>query len=78
MSFLFQHYLSKFLRKWFGYDLDTGVVRRAFRPVLLPTWRVDLSMDGKGLIEDTEFQLSSECRHIRRLSELLAWLVLCA
>ncbi|KAK4048727.1 hypothetical protein OIO90_005720 [Microbotryomycetes sp. JL221] len=54
---MLSHLVSRFAA-WLGFRIDTGVQRVAFQPILLPTWRVDLAMQGKGLLaEDTEFHL---------------------
>ncbi|GAA5878432.1 hypothetical protein JCM1840_002582 [Sporobolomyces johnsonii] len=39
----------------FGYD--SGVEHLAFRPVLLPVWKVDLSLEGKAVIDEMQYDL---------------------
>ncbi|GAA5915860.1 hypothetical protein JCM5296_000201 [Sporobolomyces johnsonii] len=45
---------APFLRR-FGYD--SGVEHLAFRPVLLPVWKVDLSLEGKAVIDEMQYDL---------------------
>lgn len=64
LNIVFRLLVSRFLRRFLGINWDTGVKRLAFRAVLLPTWRVDLAMKGRGLIgeEATQMELNSEYR----------------
>ncbi|GAA5885369.1 hypothetical protein JCM16303_006021 [Sporobolomyces ruberrimus] len=42
VSVVFAHLLSRTLKKWFGFSpaiLDSGIVERAFKMVLLPVWK---------------------------------------
>ncbi|GAA5880671.1 hypothetical protein JCM1840_005167, partial [Sporobolomyces johnsonii] len=48
--------LSRILRP-FGVSYDSGVEQLAFRPVLLPVWKVDLAMTGKALVDETQYNL---------------------
>ncbi|KAM0792156.1 hypothetical protein ACM66B_004854 [Microbotryomycetes sp. NB124-2] len=58
LSSMLSHFFARF-GAWLGFNnIQTGVKRVAFKPVLLPTWRVDLAMQGKALLaEDIEFSL---------------------
>ncbi|KAK4053675.1 hypothetical protein OIV83_001331 [Microbotryomycetes sp. JL201] len=57
LSTMLSHMFARF-GAWLGFNIQTGVRRLAFKPVLLPTWRVDLAMQGKALLaEDVEFSL---------------------
>ncbi|GAA5826139.1 hypothetical protein JCM5353_008399 [Sporobolomyces roseus] len=61
VSVIFAHLLSRFCKRWFGFSpavLDSGIVEKAFRMVLVPVWKVDLVMRGKALLEDTELDLN--------------------
>jgi len=63
VNVVFTHLLSRFFKKWFGLSLpflDSGIVERAFKMVLLPVWKVDLVMRGKALLQDTELDLNSK------------------
>ncbi|GAA5971360.1 hypothetical protein JCM21900_001463 [Sporobolomyces salmonicolor] len=57
VSSVFALLVSRFLRR-FGYEFDTGVEQLAFKPLLLPTWKVDIAMKGKALLDDTELNLT--------------------
>ncbi|GAA5976912.1 hypothetical protein JCM11641_002194 [Rhodosporidiobolus odoratus] len=65
ISYVFRLLLARFFRKWFGMDteamggfFDTGVKRIAFKPVLLPVWKVDVAMQGKALLDQSELSLN--------------------
>lgn len=59
---VFRLLASRFLRRWFGFSLDNEIRRIAFTPLLVPVWKVDLSLKGKALVGDIEMQLNSPCR----------------
>ncbi|GAA5867544.1 hypothetical protein JCM8547_001214 [Rhodosporidiobolus lusitaniae] len=55
--------LARFFHRFFGVSLDsgffhTGVKRVAFKPVLLPIWKLDLAVKGKALLDQAEMQLN--------------------
>ncbi|GAA5933099.1 uncharacterized protein JCM15063_002296 [Sporobolomyces koalae] len=63
VSTVFAHLFSRFCQRWFGFSpavLDSGIVEKAFKMVLVPVWKVDLVMRGKALLEDTELDLNSK------------------
>ncbi|TNY19898.1 hypothetical protein DMC30DRAFT_447514 [Rhodotorula diobovata] len=55
---VFRLLASRFLRRWFGFSLDNEIRRIAFTPLLVPVWKVDLSLKGKALVGDIEMQLN--------------------
>lgn len=62
VSIVLSHLLSRFFKKWFNYSpavFDSGIVKKAFKMVLLPVWKIDLVMRGKALLQDTELDLNS-------------------
>ncbi|GAA5990744.1 hypothetical protein JCM5350_007351 [Sporobolomyces pararoseus] len=61
VSIVLSHLLSRFFKKWFNYSpavFDSGIVKKAFKMVLLPVWKIDLVMRGKALLQDTELDLN--------------------
>ncbi|GAA6016968.1 hypothetical protein JCM10207_007865 [Rhodosporidiobolus poonsookiae] len=65
IGYVFRLLLARFFHKWFGVSpqaaggfFDTGVKRIAFRPVLVPLWKVDLAMKGRALLEQSELALN--------------------
>ncbi|GAA6043412.1 hypothetical protein JCM8097_008578 [Rhodosporidiobolus ruineniae] len=64
ISHVLRLFLARFFSK-FGLSPDalggffhTGVNRIAFRPLLLPVWKVDLALKGKALLDQAEMQLN--------------------
>ncbi|GAA6056316.1 hypothetical protein JCM3770_000666 [Rhodotorula araucariae] len=55
---VFRLLVSRFLRRWFGFNLDTEIRRIAFTPLLVPVWKVDLAMKGKAVVGDVQMQLN--------------------
>lgn len=50
---------SRFLKRWgLGGGQAGGAQQLAMRALLLPTWRVDIALKGKGLIGDSQMHLS--------------------
>lgn len=46
----------------FGYDLDAGFKRVAFKAFLLPTWQMDVALEGPGEVKEkqVDVQVSAE------------------
>lgn len=59
VSHVFRLVVSRFLRRWFGFDLGHDVRQIAFKPLLVPVWKVDLAMKGKAVVGDVEMELNS-------------------
>lgn len=51
--------IARFLRK-LGIEYELPVRRIAVRPLLLPTWRVDLRMGARGVLGEAEMQFQRE------------------
>ncbi|GJN88766.1 hypothetical protein Rhopal_001735-T1 [Rhodotorula paludigena] len=58
VSHVFRLVVSRFLRRWFGFDLGHDVRQIAFKPLLVPVWKVDLAMKGKAVVGDVEMELN--------------------
>ncbi|GAA6000816.1 uncharacterized protein JCM10292_006442 [Rhodotorula paludigena] len=59
VSHVFRLVVSRFLRRWFGFDLGHDVRQIAFKPLLVPVWKVDLAMKGKAVVGDVEMELNT-------------------
>ncbi|GAA5840392.1 hypothetical protein JCM11251_006548 [Rhodosporidiobolus azoricus] len=65
ISYVLRLVLARFFQRFFGISPDafggffhTGVKRVAFKPLLVPVWKVDLAVKGKALLDQCELSLS--------------------
>ncbi|GAA5917675.1 hypothetical protein JCM6882_008319 [Rhodosporidiobolus microsporus] len=64
VTYVLRLLLARFFQRFFGVSPEafggffhTGVRRIAFKPLLLPVWKVDLAMQGKALLDQCEMSL---------------------
>lgn len=48
---------SRFARAFLGMEVELPAEMVAFKPLLVPTWRVDLCLTGRGMLEEVEMDL---------------------
>lgn len=51
---------NRFTKRWGFGSRQTGLKMLAMKALLIPTWRVDIALKGKGLIGDSQMHLSGE------------------